>query len=205
MEDVGKSELFDSLGYATEHERLNRYLAEIGLTNPEKSRIAGSKRAAVAEALQARFVRVCVRGDCQAHAPTRTSGRTVVQATAPAHCEICEGSALTRAREEMREACRAAGWQNLCIVGGSPKAREEIENTMPPDLRVRTVDGVATRRQSDAKHDLKWADAIVVWGGTQLHHRVSNLYASPKTTLATRRSVQEVYAHIAAEARRSCK
>ncbi len=203
MLDPLKSELFVSLGYAEDYDVLNRHLVRAGLTTAAKPRISAAKRERVAALLAEAFLRVCRRGDCQARASDARSDRQIVAAATAAACQICGGSALAPARVEMERACARAGWRRLCIVGGSPNARAEIVHTITPPLEVRLVDGTIGRTLNAAKEDAQWADHVVLWGGTQLAHKVSTLYnaASNRSTVA-RRSVQELYAHIAREANR---
>jgi len=204
LKDRSKAELFRALGYQDQHEALDARLVDAGLTTPGKERISAAKRARVAEALGEAFVRVCRRGDCQAFAPGRWPNRTVVAATAPSKCEVCGGSAAAVAREAALRACGRAGWRRLCVVGGSPKARTAIEREHRPPPELRLIDGTVARTRSIAKDDLAWADHVVVWGGTQLDHKVSKLYTSaPTCTTVVRRSVQALWEHIATAADRA--
>ncbi len=38
------------------------------------------------------------------------------------------------------------------------------------------VDGTERRTAERARHDLEWADLVLVWGATELHHKVSEHY-----------------------------
>ena len=40
--------------------------------------------------------------------------------------------------------------------------------------------------------DRRWADLVVVWGATELDHRVSQLYHGPNVITAAKRGVAEV-------------
>lgn len=206
MKDRSKADLFRSLGYADGHDELDARLVEVGLTTPGKTRISAAKRAAVETALEEGFVRVCRRGDCQALAADRWPDRSRVTAGEQSDCEVCGGSAAAVARESAIGACARAGWRRVCIVGGSPNTRTAIEreHRPPPDLRL--VDGTVARSRSLAKDDLAWADHVVVWGGTQLDHKVSKLYTrAPTCTTVARRSVQALWEHISIAAERDAR
>ena len=41
---------------------------------------------------------------------------------------------------------------------------------------VRMIDGTKTRNLKSATADTGWANCVVLWGGTQLDHKVSTLY-----------------------------
>ncbi len=38
------------------------------------------------------------------------------------------------------------------------------------------VDGMLRRTETQARHDLEWADLVLVWCGTELHHKVIGQY-----------------------------
>lgn len=204
MSDVSKTELLTSLGYASHHENLLSQLMEAGLTHPRKTRISVAKTKQVVAVLARHFLRVCRRGDCQARASQFAQGRYPVAATSSSMCELCGGSAAALPLREMQAACARAGWSRLCIVGGSPNARKEIRQSIVPPPEIMLVDGTKARSLAVARDDLAWADHVVLWGGTQLDHKVSNLYnrASHCSTVA-KRSVQELWAHVARAAEQS--
>lgn len=202
--DIAKTALLGQLGYGPPFQALLECLEAAGLTHAGKSRISLEKQAEVKAVLEAAFVRVCSRGDCQAAAPGLEGGRRVTAAAAPAHCTVCGGSALAPAARRMVDACARAGWTRVCVVGGSPNARKEIQQGHTPPPEIRLVDGTIARTRQQARVDLEWADHVVLWGSTQLDHKVSGLYsASPRCTTVNRRSVQELYQHLAESAERA--
>ena len=203
MSGVDKAEFFRRLGYADHHGDLNRVLSEAGLTRLDKPAIHPDKAARAAEVLGRAFLRLCRRGDCLLAARDLAGERVLVAAATVEDCEVCGGRALATARRRMDEACARAGWQRLCIVGGSPNSRTEIQRSLPPTLTARLVDGTGARSLKEARDDLEWAHHVVIWAGTLLDHRVSTLYlgAASRSTLA-RRSVQELFTHIAEVAER---
>jgi hypothetical protein len=146
----------------------------------------------VREALERNFVLACARGDCLREAAEVDDGRTVVPASEPRHCEFCGGSANQRAVGEMIAACRAKGWRRVCVVGGSPNARTALTQLAGRDLDLKLVDGTISRHKGQADSDLAWADVVVVWGSTQLNHKVSILYKGPTVVQMARRSIQEL-------------
>lgn len=204
MSDIPKADLLRQLGYASHHTEALAILAAEGLTSARKGRIALAKKEKVAEVLARHFFRACSRGDCQARAAALAGGKTVVAAANRADCNVCGGSAAARALADMKAACRRAGWTRLCIVGGSPNARQEIQRTGADPIEFRLIDGTTARTTNLAKGDLAWADHVVLWGSTQLDHKVSSLYAgAPNCTTVAKRSVQALWAHVAEAATRS--
>lgn len=180
--DVPIDELLATLGFgAPEARRLARQvLEERGLTNPRKTRIATSKAGDVRAALEERLIPACVRDVCRADA-ART-GLVVVDAAAPTDCAICHGSAnraeLDRAIAEMLR----SGTRRLVVVGGSPGTREDLLRLIDGRIELRLVSGTDRRTARDAKADLTWANLIIIWGSTELDHKVSNLYTTTPTT-----------------------
>ena len=116
MKDVGKADLFRELGYAPPFERLDAALDAAGLSSVRKQRIVETKREAVREALEERFLRVCSRGECVRLAPSDRSGREQVPALSQETCELCMGSVNLAAVEEMVAAFRSRGFSRLVVV-----------------------------------------------------------------------------------------
>jgi hypothetical protein len=189
-DSLAKSELFLTLGYGDGHELLERALEEAGLSRPDKTGIAAAKLAEVRRILAGRFSAVCSRGDCRKEAAEEADGRTVVLASSQEECAICGGSANQRAVDAMVAALEAADMSRLCVVGGSPNARVELERLVGGRLQTRLVDGTVARNAHRAHADLAWADRVAVWGSTMLDHKVSLLYKGPKVIQFARRSIQ---------------
>jgi hypothetical protein len=113
------------------------------------------------------------------------------------HCDICGGSVVRTAVKNAINACARAAWRRLCIVGGSPTARQRIEMEVDRQLDLRLIDGTISRFKQEAKRDLEWADHCVVWGATQLSHKVSSLYQGhPRCTTIDSRGIEDVLNHI---------
>lgn len=199
-----KAQLFCELGYGGDLQRYETLLQEAGLSHPRKSNIAASKAAAVAELLRGRFFKVCTRPECrqEAEATAQRQGRQVVPAAAPPACDVCGGSPNQKAVEAMITACRARGWRRLCVVGGSPAVRRELETLVAGRLELRLVDGTRARTDKEARADLAWSDGVVLWGSTQLDHRVSNLYSGPRVIQIARRSLAELARQVLLAAQR---
>jgi hypothetical protein len=202
MPDPLKTDLLLALGYAAPQDQALALLDASPLSNPRKTRISPDKRAAVATLLADRLLRVCQRGDCQARAAKLPDGRIPVAATSSADCDLCGGAAAAPALAAMRAACARAGWTRVCVVGGSPAVRQEIRQTAAPPPELRLIDGTIARTAPQARNDLAWADHVVLWGGTQLGHRVSTLYSgSAHCSTVMKRSVQGLWEHLAEAAR----
>jgi hypothetical protein len=187
---VPKESLFRSLGFGGDRAPYEEVLRAAGLSRPEKAGIQASKEEAVRAALEERFLPVCGRGDCREEAAA--DGRTLVPASEPRHCALCGGSANQRAVEGMVAACGTRRWRRICVVGGSPNARRALGELVGGRLDLRLVDGTASRNSNQAAADLSWADVVVIWGGTQLDHRVSQLYKGGNVIALARRSIQEM-------------
>jgi hypothetical protein len=128
----------------------------------------------------------CGNAECDGMAP-RLCGGAVVH-TGAARCCVCGGSVNERARARIYAACVRSGARNLVVVGGSPRSREEIAGdggrwdrlvTAPLGIEWRLVDGSARHTEIAARANIAWADLVVIWGPTQLGHKVSILYTGP--------------------------
>lgn len=192
--DLEIDRLLADLGYRGEGARATarRALEEAKLTTPRKQRIAGVKRGQVEALLARSFARACVQPGCQAAAAA--TGRAVVTVERGSDCEGCGGSRNEEALGRALQMMARAGWRRLLVVGGSPNSHREIRETVGERLELRLIEGVEKRRTAkEARQQVEWADVVVIWGGTQLDHKVSTLYTdqrSPKVITATKRSVQ---------------
>ena len=149
-------------------------LEEAGLTRPGKLRLSDEKLPRARELLERTFALHCESPECLAWA--NASGRTPVRCDPKASCGLCGGSTNLRAEKSLLEACERFGVKRLVIVGGSPAVREELERGLGRTLALRMVDGTERRTADRARSDLEWADLVLVWGATELHHKVSWLY-----------------------------
>jgi hypothetical protein len=151
-------------------------LEEAGLTRPGKLRISQEKLPKVGEVLRARFFLHCATPECVGF--SKSSGRESLPCNPKRCCERCGGSDNRRAASDLIEACRAAGIQRVVIVGGSPAVREELEAALASSLQLRMVDGTERRTVDHSKADMQWGDLVLLWGASELHHKVSMQYTN---------------------------
>jgi hypothetical protein len=150
-----------------------------GLTRAGKTRMSAVKEDRARSLLDAQLYRHCSTPACVAAAAR--SGRTPVPIAHRTGCTSCGGSDNRRAEEALVSACQRAGIRRVAIVGGSPSVREELRDALSARLELRLVDGTERRTLAQARLDIEWADLVLLWGGSELDHRVSTLYtgASP--------------------------
>ncbi len=154
--------------------RAREALEAAGLTRPGKARMSAAKEHRARAVLGERFFRHCANPACVAAATS--SGLTPVRTAHRTACLSCGGSDNRRAEEALVAACQRAGVRRLTIVGGSPSVREELRDALSGRLDLRLVDGTERRTLAQARLDLDWADLVLLWGGSELDHRVSTLY-----------------------------
>lgn len=154
--------------------RAREALEAAGLTRPGKARMSAAKEDHARSALDGRFFKHCATPACVAAA--ERSGRTPVRTAHRTACASCGGSDNRRAEEALVAACQRSGIRRLTIVGGSPSVREELRDALGGRLELRLVDGTERRTLAQARLDLDWADLVLLWGGSELDHRVSTLY-----------------------------
>ena len=174
--DIDKLEMLRELGVGSHEEHILGLMEDAGLSRRSKGRISVEKIPEVEALLSAMVVIRCNRGDCKHAAARQANGRLEVVAAETSDCDICEGSATARYVAQAVSDCKRRGWRRLCLVGGSPKSRLELENSLGSQLELRLIDGTVNRNLDDAAPDLQWADAVFIWATTQLAHSVSNLY-----------------------------
>jgi len=196
-----KSDLYRDLGYAGDTAPYEQALHEANLTNPRKSRIDPAKIPDVEQLLNHRFIRVCTRGDCRERA--KADPREPTPAADQSDCELCGGSINASAVEKMIIAFEAAGWSRLCIVGGSPTARQTLDDLVRARLELRLIDGEQSRTRAQAESDIAWADRVMIWGATELNHAVSGLYTGLTVIQTARRSIAAIASEAAESARRA--
>lgn len=161
--------------------------------------IDGSRLCEVRRVLGESLATSCGDSKCDELAPH--FGGSVVVRGAAARCVVCQGSVNERARKRVLVACHRSGVRRLVVVGGSPRAREELwgdyEERRPDGSRSgigvewRLVDGTGRPNEREARANLDWADIVVIWATTQLDHKVSMLYVNgrhPRTITCAQRS-----------------
>jgi hypothetical protein len=176
--DLVIEEVLDDLGFAGDNARVARAaLEEKGLTNARKKRISAAKLPELKNVLRARFMLVCTRAPCRAAAAAAAGeGRAVLDAARPTACEVCGGSANAAEIGKAVAALVEGGLRRIVVVGGSPSTREELRGLIGDRLELRLVSGTERRTSRDSKADLSWADLVVIWGSTELDHKISRLY-----------------------------
>jgi hypothetical protein len=142
------------------------------LTTPAKLGIAADKRPRVEELLRATFLVTCGAADCGRSA----AGREVVVAHDRRRCWICGGSDNRRAVDRAAAIFRERGIRKIVVVGGSPGVHEQLRELAPGEWELRLIDGTERRTSEAARFDLRWADLVIVWGGSELNHKVSAHY-----------------------------
>jgi hypothetical protein len=174
--DLSIDDLLVDLGYRTDAARqlARAALVDAGLTSGRKSRIAAGKLPAVNAALASRFAIVCARTACRSVLPG--TDKSLIDAARPTDCSVCGGSANESAIDRAVAALHGRGMRKVVVVGGSPTTHEELRSLVRNRLELRLVSGTDRRTRSGAKADLAWADLVVIWGATQLDHKVSKLY-----------------------------
>lgn len=192
--DLDIHELLSELGFAAEeaHAKARDALHAAKLTNPRKTRIDEAKRPQVEALLSERFLVTCGNDACDA----RAGVREVLSADSPDHCAVCAGSANKRTLDTARELARKAGIAHIVVVGGAPRVHEELRRLTPPEWDVRIVVGTVRRTLDQAKSDMLWADLILVWGSTELDHKVSELYTvhrDPRCVVINRRGLSSLF------------
>ena len=167
--------MLEELGFSGENARhARRAIEAAGLTNPRKTQIASSKLGAVRDELRARFVVLCTRASCRQS--NLAKGRKVLDAVRPTDCAVCSGSTNAVEVDRAVAALTQRGLRRVVVVGGAPSTREELRDLVAGRLEFRLVSGNDRRTARDAKADLNWADIVAIWGGTELDHKVSELY-----------------------------
>lgn len=183
------AQLLASLGYGTPEaqQRARAHLEAQGLTRAGKTRISDEKLERVKASLSAKFAVVCANPQC---ATAVARGREIVHAIPQTACEHCGGSDNRKAFLRLEAAARRRNVSKLVVVGGSPSVREELRAQAPVSWQLRLIDGTERRTSKDAQADLDWADVVLVWGGSELDHKVSRLYTDAPPP--TRRKIVQI-------------
>lgn len=128
--------------------------------------------------LRAQVALHCGREDCPA-----PNGVSILRGS-PERCEVCEGSDMRRGLRRFSEALMLEALLRVVVVGGSPGYHRMLREGVDRRVDLRLVAGDARRTGSQAQADLSWAQLVIIWGGTILDHKVSELYSGgPARTL----------------------
>ncbi|MBL8957579.1 MAG: hypothetical protein JNK82_42790 [Myxococcaceae bacterium] len=195
--DVAIDDWLKGLGYGSSEARSTARvtLEAAGLTRQGKQRLSNEKLARARAVLSEQLYLHCQSAECVQAAAH--SGKLSVLCEPKPSCQSCGGSDNQRAAHDF---VAAFGRRRLCIVGGSPSVWEELERLFGAQLELRLVDGTQRRTVDHAKADLEWADLVLLWGASELHHKVSMQYtnAGPaqkkKVLHVTRRGIAQLLA-----------
>lgn len=105
-------------------------------------------------------------------------------------CENCGGSDHRAAALRFIAACRGRV-RHLLVVGGSPAGRQALTRHLS-GIEMQLLDGTAGLSLTRARQLLAWADLVLIWGRSQLDHRVSTHFTSsgdPKVVSAATRGI----------------
>jgi len=158
--------------------------------------------------LASQLRRVCGDADCGRLAAARWPEKEPVLVE-PAYCDICMGSSQRRAVRLLAEALHDAGISRVLLLGGTPPQHTTLRELLADDpVALRMIDGSARAHSAgEAAQQLAWAQLLVVWASTPLHHKVSVVYTSqvppglPVLTVA-RRGVESLCRGVAEQVRR---
>ncbi|MCO4774288.1 MAG: hypothetical protein KDA24_29960 [Deltaproteobacteria bacterium] len=94
-------------------------------------------------------------------------------------CEICGGSDITASFHGFVQACIDEEVDVVTVVGGSPAYRRQLKLLAEADddaPRLNLVSGTRRREARKAQSDMRGSDVVILWGGTELDHSVSEGY-----------------------------
>jgi len=190
------AEVLHGLGFVTPElaQRARQELETNGLTRPGKQRMAVAKITTMETLLRSRFSLACSSPVCEQAMRRARPAATLLRVPSTAQCEYCGGSDNRRAILRLAEACRRRGVSRVLVVGGSPALHGELTQSRPDGLDLRLVSGTERRTSDRAKADVEWAQMVLIWGGSELDHKVSSLYTSRpdargKTVLVAKRGI----------------
>lgn len=146
-----------------------------GLTRPGKQRLSEPKLEPARQALAGALVLTCTAAACLEEARGMTEKQRV-PANDRRGCEICEGSDNQHAVDAFVKRALEKKMTRLVVLGGSPSTREQLAAALKGRIELKAVDGTLRRTQAQAYDDMKWAHLVLIWGSTELAHRVSILY-----------------------------
>ena len=74
---------------------------------------------------------------------------------------------------EMARALTEANKRRVLVVGGTDTTEWKIKEKSPPGIEWRVIEGKTGRPSRYYRGHRAWADLVVIWGGTELSHKVS--------------------------------
>lgn len=154
-------------------------LEQHGLTRAGKQNLAIGKVERARAVIVGHLRRVCNNSDCTRLAAAQWPEKASVLVE-PAHCDICGGSSQRRAARLLAEALQWVGISRLLLLGGTPPQHTTLRDFLADaPLELRLIDGSARAHSAaEAAQQLAWAQLLVIWASTPLHHKVSVAYTS---------------------------
>lgn len=144
------------------------------IANNRKVNIFAAKSAQARVLLQKSFQWHCNDGDCRIAAAKGKTSPLLVEKVA---CSFCGGSKDRAALAEMARAMAEANKLRVLVVGGTDKKEREIKEKSPPGIEWRFIEGTKGRPSRYRQSHQDWAEVIVIWGSTELNHKVSERFA----------------------------
>lgn len=154
-------------------------LQEAKLARKGKVGILSTKIGAVVDVLESRFQLLCDHPDCQWVGCGEPS-RKILPVSRAKFCRVCADSNSRRSVGRMVLILRKFDLSRLLVVGGSPSTQRELRELVSDCLRIKFVDGTASRNGKRAAHDIAWADVVAIWVTAEIAHKVSKLYTGAK-------------------------
>ena len=111
--------------------------------------------------------------------PFEPDKNMVVVPVSKDRCEICSGSDIAASFHGFVQACVDRDVRRATIVGGSPAYRRKLQGLADDDEqapKLNLVSGTRKREKRRAASDMRSSDVVVIWGGTELDHSVSEVY-----------------------------
>ena len=156
-------------------------------SRPNRTNIASEKVDRARQALESAFLWYCSNGDCR-----RQAGASPSLLVDQTHCTICGGSKDRSSLKAMASALASAKVSKVLVVGGTEAKRRELREKSPAGVDWRLVDGTRSRDDRHFRHNRRWAEIIVIWGSTELDHRVSSHFdarGDSRVITVTRRGI----------------
>ena len=175
---VNIAEFLHAEGFTTPESlaRARDVIEAAGLTRGGKRAILASKLLSVRATLLATLLRAC--SDACVRIDRDGPGRArEVAWVAGSGCEICGGSNNVRAAIEMLRTLRRKRIKRVVIVGGTSNQWREVSTYFAgAEIDVKYIDGTKMHSAKDALANKRWAQLIIIWAPTPLHHAVSSQY-----------------------------
>jgi hypothetical protein len=178
-------------GFQTEAEQTaaRAALEAAGLTRPGKQAMNDSKFERTRDVLTDRFTFACP--SCLAQLRAARADATVLPVDDD-RCDGCGGSGHKVAAQRFLAACRTHGVHRVAVVGGTPVTRQALVPLLP-GMELDPVDGTGNMNAQKARSIIERNELVLVWGKTQLDHRVSNHFTAPqdkwKVIVAAKRGI----------------